>query len=80
MTRITTFLDSPSNRTFVCAILSALPPLATILLDGNAKEIAVAATIGQVCFALLKLLQPDNTAQIAQVQAEKAVNNGPTNH
>jgi hypothetical protein len=67
------FLDSPSNRTFLCAILSAIPPLATILLDGNAKEIAVAATIGQVCFALLKLLQPDNTVAIAQSEAQKAV-------
>ncbi len=65
------FFDSPSNRTGLCLIVGAIPPLATFLLSGNAKEIAVASFIGTVCSGVLKILHPDNTVTQAQLAASK---------
>lgn len=65
------FLDSPSNRTGLILILGAIPPLATLLLSGTPKEIAIASFIGTVCSGVLKILQPDNTVTQTQLAASK---------
>ena len=76
MNKLTAFLDSPSNRTGLCIIIGAIPPLATLLLTRNPEEIGIALAIGQVCSGILKILQPDNTVAIAS----KVVSASTTEH
>jgi hypothetical protein len=70
------FLASPSTRTGLALIFGAISAAVTVLAAGHVTWATMSPAIGLACTGIIKILQPDNTIDIAK----SVVNASATEH